>query len=150
MRHPIIQPSWLFASVLVVAGAHAGEQVAPAAVVDDSASANQIVSIDQATGQLRAPTAAERQQLQQAAKASNRRQAEPRLASKKGFVAPASESAAMASKRQLSNGGTSMQVPESYMSHLTVSRDSSGQLHIQHQDEHATATNDNSMEADHE
>lgn len=153
MRQSIIRPSWLIAGFLVASGAHAGEPTS-AAAADDTLAASQIVTIDQATGKMRAPTASERQALRENAKAlKSARQAEPRFAGKKGFVAPATEAAAASSKRVLANGGTAMQVPESYMSHLTAVRDANGQLHIQHQGDdgsHADTPAVNGMEATHE
>lgn len=135
------QPWWLLAGIAACSVAQALPQQtqSPAPPSAPQATAAGVrVAIDPKTGQLRAPTEEEIQQLdQQAQPASNARlrRAEPLGAGKKGFVAPATSAEAAAAQRTLPTGGAALQVPESMMSSLTVHRDANGQLILQHGDD---------------
>lgn len=137
MRRLVIPPLWLSAMLIACASAQAAEPQSTAQSADpqtaEPIAAGQIVTIDPVTGKMRPATAEERQQLQQKSRSSkSTRRAEPQLAGKKGFAAPLTQSDALATQRRLSNGGTVMQVPESYMSDLTVTTDADGKMHVQH------------------
>ncbi|KRG68337.1 post-PEP-CTERM-1 domain-containing protein [Pseudoxanthomonas dokdonensis] len=139
MRRLVIPPLWLSAMLIACASAQAAEPQATAEAAGPQAepvAAGQIVTIDPVTGKMRAATAAERLQLQQQSPSlKSARRATPQLAGKKGFAAPQTQSEALGTRRRLGNGGTAMQVPESYMSDLTVTTDANGTMHIQHSDD---------------
>lgn len=128
-----VHPLWLLASLAVLPAAHvaAGERTP---VDPQPSSADVKVAIDPTTGKIRPLTRSESRALdaQTAAKA---RRTEPMGAGKKGFVMPATEAEAAATRRVLANGATVQQVPETLMSTLMVTRAADGTLHMHHEGE---------------
>lgn len=110
--------------------AHAGEPVSQAKTDTADMSPSVVVARDPATGQLRAPTAAEMQVLQ-----AKQRQMQVGTSSKR----PRTEADALRTKRTLRNGGTKIMAPESLMSSMVATRQADGSLRISHSDEAGNA-----------
>ncbi len=122
----------LIAGLTLGVAAHAAEPVSQPQSTNADLSPSVVVARDPATGQLRAPTAAEMQALQ-----AKQRQ----MPVGKSSARPRTEADAARTKRVLSNGATRVQVPESLMSSMVATRQADGSLRISHADEagHATA-----------
>lgn len=132
-----VHPLWLIASLAVLPAAHAAAGEA-AAADPQSTSADAKVAIDPKTGKTRPLTAGESRALEAQSKAKARR-VEPMGAGKKGFVMPATEAEAAATRRTLPGGGEMQQVPESTMSTLMVVREADGSMRMYHEGEQAHA-----------
>lgn len=98
------------------------------------------VGIDAKTGKLRPLTAAESQQLDQMLTQGRQPTFAPGMA--KTFNTPADEAAARATAHRNVHGGVSVKLPESQMSTVSVHREASGQLRIEHSDEAGNAAQD--------
>lgn len=132
-----VHPLWLLASLALVPAAHAANDGKTAADPQQT-SADLKVAIDPATGKARALTPGESRALEAQAAALARR-TEPMGAGKKGFVMPATEAEAAATRRVLANGAVVQQVPASTMVSLQVTRAADGTLHMHHEGEQAHA-----------
>lgn len=132
-----VHPLWLLASLVVLPAAHAANEGKTAADPQPS-SADVKVAIDPATGKTRPLTRGESRALDAQAAAKARR-VEPMGAGKKGFVMPATEAEAAATRRVLPSGAIVQQVPENMMSTLQVTRAADGTLHMHHAGEQSQA-----------
>lgn len=106
---------------------HAAEPQTPAA---EATYSGMKVGIDARTGKLRPLSASESRQLDQVLTRGRKPQFAPGLA--RSFSQPADEAAARMTVRALAGGGVAVKLPESQMSTVSVHRDGSGQLVIEH------------------
>ena len=90
------------------------------------------VGVDPETGRLRAPTATESKQLDQALTGGQQTRFAPGMA--RTFNAPRDAAAARATVRTSAHGGVSVKVPQDQMSSVVAHRDAGGQLVIEHAD----------------
>lgn len=123
---------WLLLAGLTLGGAaYAGEPPANAPASDDATySAGIQAAIDPATGQLRAPTAAEVRAL---------KIQEGRMRVGTSSKLPRNEAEAMKTQRALKNGGYSVKVPEDRMSAMVATVQPDGSIVITHADENGHA-----------
>ncbi len=129
-----VHPMWLLASLAVLPAAQAAAGATPAADPQPTSS-DMKVAIDPATGKIRPLSRGEARALEVQSAAKGRRAIEPLGAGKKGFVMPATEAEAAATRRVLPSGAVLQQVPESMMSTLQVTRAADGSLHMHHEGE---------------
>ncbi len=132
-----VHPLWLIASLALVPAAHAANG-GKAAADPQQTYADVKIAIDPATGKIRPITRGESRALEAQAAAMARR-VEPEGAGKKGFVMPANEAEAAATRRVLPSGAVVQQVPENMMSTLQVTRAADGTLHMHHGGEQSHA-----------